>query len=1007
MRVQGLKFLSKFVPVGLGPEKKGSRPAYEPNHPPLVTNNSASPFLLHRLDFEELATESREVSTMDDFVRYYYPNRATLVCNAITSCFEDDSVFVQRIAYDFIGSHFPLTENMLSSSEKVYLSVAACRSVLRKDESVIRRLYSWLFDPFYARETAASNKSARRFGLALHKVAFGMLLEPTELSRLNRTSKADNVGKSVVEPILIVKRIVEDNEEVVQELFPEIAAYVIRYLEYYYVAQREKGELRITGEALEELKRVAKGLLFGNETRVVAVWRSFASELDSALSAPDAKPRLHELAAHIRLFLEIVKGSGADANISTEKLSECMGGALARLLRAVPLISEDAASLLGLIKDIIAGNEAAMMKSAGEAMKGGLEEYAKFYAARVSDLISREKELARKDRATSRGIQDVFALATGIVLTLQPHFAALSILENSVDAMIYCAKKLSEERLSPALLSCIGGVLRVFTLARSLGGVYAKIRDRVAADKETVPQLMGQFWRALGQGSVTKKVAGLVLTAETVMCEPLVDCIMLELSRGELNSIYRFSRLWAAVEEYYPDHVLFGDDPRCSSQMLDLLSSDQPVVSHACKSWLESARRLGPVVDPLLIQLLLAANEGTEEVVKKYDTRRVLYSLKLLRGAFQAHRDRIMQFLLSAGLGEELMKLCNQQRDKVLLDPVNKDTRYITLVLFLLVKYIRCSPNAALSDSSFLSDNTSVNAFSCDLLRLLLTSFDSPPASLPFVQLVTGPLMERWHAAVGQENPVLQVEILNLVRDVQFRCRCVDPRYAESCRKIFSSEHFLPVVRAGVSTSVGYVREAYIAYVTDSVEVLAPLLGLRLEAFVGKVALALVRQLEGFAQQNAGAEVEGENAVASSMNENDAAKVLAGLRTILHFILLEGENKLVTQSNELVKSQAETKGFLSKTKSALLGSLGASVLVFAHMWREQPPRMAKNFALTGAGMLCYSEQDHAATLELYAREQFSAAKAVQELSGTERLILSIVQPLSQAYPSTISLRYHP
>lgn len=55
----------------------------------------------------------------EDFFYFYYPNKKTLVINALIAGIEDAQIFVNRGVLDFLLSHMPITSDLNTIEENV------------------------------------------------------------------------------------------------------------------------------------------------------------------------------------------------------------------------------------------------------------------------------------------------------------------------------------------------------------------------------------------------------------------------------------------------------------------------------------------------------------------------------------------------------------------------------------------------------------------------------------------------------------------------------------------------------------------------------------------------------------------------------------------------------------------------------------------------------------------------------------------------------------------------
>lgn len=109
-------------------------------------NSMISPQMLKNIENDLLSSEIDE--PLDpDAIEIEYPNKSSLVLNSLIAGLEDENTLVQRITLDFLYSHFKLSGDLFTVQEKCILVEAALRLLIRKDLSITRRVYTWMFGP--------------------------------------------------------------------------------------------------------------------------------------------------------------------------------------------------------------------------------------------------------------------------------------------------------------------------------------------------------------------------------------------------------------------------------------------------------------------------------------------------------------------------------------------------------------------------------------------------------------------------------------------------------------------------------------------------------------------------------------------------------------------------------------------------------------------------------------------------------------------------------------------
>lgn len=94
---------------------------------------------------EPLLKELTEAGINNNDNETNYPNKSSLVVNAILACLEDENNLVQRNALDFMYTHLKLNFEFFSDKEKMIFVEAVLYLLYRKELSLTRRVYSWMF----------------------------------------------------------------------------------------------------------------------------------------------------------------------------------------------------------------------------------------------------------------------------------------------------------------------------------------------------------------------------------------------------------------------------------------------------------------------------------------------------------------------------------------------------------------------------------------------------------------------------------------------------------------------------------------------------------------------------------------------------------------------------------------------------------------------------------------------------------------------------------------------
>ena len=80
----------------------------------------------------------------NEVIEKFYPNLSILVLNSLKELIVNSDLHTQRLAMDFIISHFPMDNNIFTEEEKISLIISGLKLLIKNDYSTTRRLLIWL-----------------------------------------------------------------------------------------------------------------------------------------------------------------------------------------------------------------------------------------------------------------------------------------------------------------------------------------------------------------------------------------------------------------------------------------------------------------------------------------------------------------------------------------------------------------------------------------------------------------------------------------------------------------------------------------------------------------------------------------------------------------------------------------------------------------------------------------------------------------------------------------------
>ena len=329
-----------------------------------------------------------------------------------------------------------------------------------------------------------------------------------------------------------------------------------------------------------------------------------------------------------------------------------------------------------------------------------------------------------------------------------------------------------------------------------LGKLYNKVNEQI--NQETIIDLLVKILR-LDQDRFLK-----VLENTFNIKDYLEDNVKL------------FSDFWQFLNEYYNDLLIFKNG-ECLFQMMDFLDSENPLLRHLSKSWLDqSFKQYKKMVDPILKYMLdeniqISQGEKFYEIEKEYNAKILMDSFRRLKNLII--NSPIMHFLIKNKPDEEIITIFKNK--KIFL--LNKEQiNYFFMLISISLVYTQGQCKQDLS-SSFKKINLSINATSCEFLEFLLSHVNDPDIIMSCAKNINFPVLLLIDKALDDKNKnnVMQVQLLSLLKVLYFRTSSVHLKYKADAFSLFGSQNLINCLSKGMTRDYYFVRENYINFIRE------------------------------------------------------------------------------------------------------------------------------------------------------------------------------------------------
>ena len=329
-----------------------------------------------------------------------------------------------------------------------------------------------------------------------------------------------------------------------------------------------------------------------------------------------------------------------------------------------------------------------------------------------------------------------------------------------------------------------------------LGKLYDKVNEQI--NQETIIDLLVKILR-LDQKRFLK-----VLENTFNLKDYLEDNVKL------------FSDFWQFLNEYYNDLLIFKNG-ECLFQMMDFLDSENPLLRHLSKSWLDqSLKQYKKMVDPILKVLLdeniqILQGEKFYEIEKEYNAKILMDSFRRLKNLII--NSSIMKFFIEHKPDDDIIEIFKNK--KIFL--INKDEInyfYMLISISLIFTQGQCNQNLS---SSFKKTNLSINATSCEFLEFLLSHVNNPDIIMSCAKSINFPILLLIDKALDDKNKnnVMQVQLLSLLKVLYFKTSSVHLKHKADTLSLFGSQNLINCLSKGMTRDYYFVRENYINFTRE------------------------------------------------------------------------------------------------------------------------------------------------------------------------------------------------
>ena len=197
-----------------------------------------------------------------EVIENFYPNLGILVLNSLKELIVNSDLYTQRLAMDFIISHFPIDNNIFSEDEKISLITSGLKLLIKNDYSTTRRLLIWLMGQNQEEEIEMGEPNIQ-YMLVLLVKSLKLILKNSEKSK-----------DCLLDNIKIIDQLLKQQVKFVDYILEPISIELILVIQDYWDNYSKQ-------EPKDEVIQKIKNFYIYDSCYLDLLWNSLGKKLNS------------------------------------------------------------------------------------------------------------------------------------------------------------------------------------------------------------------------------------------------------------------------------------------------------------------------------------------------------------------------------------------------------------------------------------------------------------------------------------------------------------------------------------------------------------------------------------------------------------------------------------------------------------------------------------------------------------------------------------------------------
>ncbi|KAL4472004.1 hypothetical protein ABPG72_018506 [Tetrahymena utriculariae] len=744
----------------------------------------------------------------------FYPNKSNLIINALLSVLQDENILTRKFGLDYITSHFPIEEDILSDTDKQLL-VQQCLFQFHLNEyTVMRKINIWLFGPPDVDNKFSVQNDEK--GIKLLK-----FIKKSIVNLFSLPSSDKNI------PLKILQNFYREHDHLIELTLDEIAFEMMKFM---FQVKEDQNLFLSTQRLLQSisnhldqvLKQLSKNILTKQNFKKTLIESILGLKLSQAMDERN-EPNALESIELIEFTISMQHNDISEENqIDYSQVSESFQPIIQQILQTFVKIGPKTITqttyrgpalhlVLELLKQLTNNNVSVTLS---ELHKKNIVKFSDYYCEYVSYILQMDDDFGILDYSSK------ILLSLNKIMAIHSEKQEKTVIPNWLASLISCLNSKSTRIL-------YFSVINIYDLLENPN----EFRGYINKNEQTLLKILQCLYYILDEESISSsEIINKILHFKNYYSQIFYQFLQedLKISPSLEQAIRRYSKYFRLTNDFFLENSAQNNGVGIY-ELLNYLQDDNPLIRYTSRSWLiDNLSYLSRILDPLISDILdeykqaeyFLANNKKVLFKNEYNQDKVQILYKQIKSIVSILREKFVLYCFNQTISFKIQQQIASIHNLVSQFDFNTSS-YLEIIIFLSLKLMQGESSNSFS-YQFQSKNATINANFCDFLESIMNEIQDQEILMKAITFMLENILICISNLIEQNNQVMQVQVLNLFNIILSKIKDniskLKPDDKKLISEILTSYFCFPTLLQGLnSTKIYYVNQTYLKTINNTV----------------------------------------------------------------------------------------------------------------------------------------------------------------------------------------------